>query len=49
VETIGLQHEQEFVVRARIRDGRRARGSGRTKRAAEKQAAAALLEQLQAR
>jgi len=46
VETIGLQHEQEFVVRARIRDGRRTRGSGRTKRAAEKQAAAALLEQL---
>ena len=49
LDTVGLQHEQEFVVRAHILDGRGARGRGRTKRAAEKQAAAALLEQLQAR
>ena len=46
VDTVGLQHEQEFVVRAHVIDGRDARGSGRTKRAAEKQAAAALLERL---
>ncbi len=48
IETIGLQHEQEFVVRAHIVDGRAANGSGRTKRAAEKQAAAHLLEALRA-
>jgi ribonuclease-3 len=46
VDTIGLQHEQEFVVRAYLIDGRTARGTARTKRAAEKLAAAALLQQL---
>lgn len=46
VETIGLQHEQEFVARAYLVDGREASGTGRTKRAAEKAAAGALLEQL---
>ncbi|MAD34629.1 MAG: ribonuclease III [Planctomycetes bacterium] len=46
VDTVGLQHEQEFVVRAHVIDGRDARGTGRTKRAAEKQAAATLLERL---
>ncbi|MCK5944082.1 MAG: ribonuclease III [Planctomycetes bacterium] len=46
VDTIGLQHEQEFVVRAHLEDGRDAEGTGRTKRAAEKQAAASLLESL---
>ncbi|MBL8747936.1 MAG: ribonuclease III, partial [Planctomycetes bacterium] len=47
VETIGLQHEQEFRVRAELRDGRSAEGRGRTKRAAEKDAAGTLLERLQ--
>jgi dsRNA-specific ribonuclease len=46
VATNGLQHEQEFVVAAKVVDGRSANGSGRTKRAAEKQAAAALLSTL---
>lgn len=46
VATNGLQHEQEFVVAAKVVDGRTATGSGRTKRAAEKQAAAALLSAL---
>lgn len=46
VETVGLQHEQEFVVRAKVLDGRGASGRGRTKRAAEKLAAAALLAEL---
>ena len=46
VETIGLQHEQEFVVRAKVLDGRHAAGQARTKRAAEKLAAAALLAAL---
>ena len=46
VRTEGLQHEQEFVVRAHLEDGRDASGTGRTKRAAEKQAAAVLLAQL---
>ena len=46
VETTGLQHEQEFVARAYLDDGRDATGNGRTKRAAEKHAAALLLEQL---
>jgi len=46
VETTGLQHEQEFVVRAHVLDGREATGSGRTKRAAEKAAAAYLLTEL---
>ena len=46
VETIGLQHEQEFVVRAYLIDGREANGTGRTKRAAEKAAAGALLTKL---
>jgi ribonuclease-3 len=43
VETVGLQHEQEFVVRARLLDGRHAEGTARTKRAAEKIAAERLL------
>jgi ribonuclease III len=46
VETIGAQHEQEFVVRAKVLDGRSAAGRARTKRAAEKIAAADLLETL---
>jgi ribonuclease-3 len=46
VETVGLQHEQEFVVRAKVLDGRGASGRARTKRAAEKLAAAALLDDL---
>jgi ribonuclease III len=46
VDTTGLQHEQQFVVRAKVQDGRGADGTARTKRAAEKLAAAALLEQL---
>jgi ribonuclease-3 len=46
VDATGLQHEQEFVVRAKVQDGRSADGRARTKRAAEKLAAAALLEQL---
>ncbi len=46
VETTGLQHEQEFVVRAKLLDGRAAEGCARTKRAAEKLAAAALLDNL---
>ena len=44
VDAIGLQHEQEFVVRAHLLDGREASGKGRTKRAAEKAAAGALLK-----
>jgi ribonuclease-3 len=48
IETTGLQHEQEFRVRARLADGRSEEGSDRTKRAAEKVAAARLLEQLAA-
>ncbi|MBM3973762.1 MAG: ribonuclease III [Planctomycetes bacterium] len=46
VETNGLQHEQEFVVAAKVIDGRDAVGRARTKRAAEKLAAAALLSTL---
>jgi ribonuclease-3 len=46
IDTVGLQHEQEFVVRAHVVDGREASGTGRTKRAAEKVAAADLLELL---
>ncbi|HEX6811986.1 MAG TPA: ribonuclease III [Planctomycetota bacterium] len=46
VETVGLQHEQEFVVRARLIDGRAQTGRGRTKRAAEKVAAELLLTSL---
>jgi ribonuclease-3 len=45
--TTGLQHEQEFQVGVRLADGRCAQGQGRTKRAAEKQAAANLLAGLQ--
>jgi ribonuclease-3 len=41
--TTGLQHEQEFRVVARLVDGRREEGVGRTKRAAEKVAAERLL------
>ena len=43
VETTGKQHEQQFVVRALLADGRHAAGRDRTKRAAEKKAAEALL------
>lgn len=43
LETTGLQHQQEFRVAARLSDGRRAEGCGRTKRAAEKQAADRML------
>ncbi|MBX3462005.1 MAG: ribonuclease III [Planctomycetes bacterium] len=46
--TTGLQHEQEFRVVARLEDGRRAEGAGRTKRAAEKLAAERLLADLAA-
>ncbi|MCA8953517.1 MAG: ribonuclease III [Planctomycetes bacterium] len=46
VETTGLQHEQEFRVVARLDDGRRGQGVGRTKRAAEKAAASALLDDI---
>jgi ribonuclease III len=46
VDTVGLQHEQEFVVRAHVLNGREASGKGRTKRAAEKVAAKSLLELL---
>ena len=46
VGTTGLQHEQEFIVRAKVLDGRSAKGSARTKRAAEKLAAATLLAEL---
>ena len=46
VATNGLQHEQEFEVAAKVVDGRSATGRGRTKRAAEKHAAAALLTAL---
>ncbi|MBZ0153472.1 MAG: ribonuclease III [Planctomycetes bacterium] len=46
VDTIGLQHEQEFVVRAKLADGRSETGTARTKRAAEKLAAAKLLAAL---
>ena len=48
LETTGLQHEQEFRVVARLEDGRREEGTGRTKRAAEKLAAERLLAQLSA-
>lgn len=47
LETIGLQHEQEFRVVARLLDGRREEGQARTKRAAEKAAAERLLARLQ--
>jgi ribonuclease-3 len=46
VTTVGLQHEQEFVVRAKLPDGQHAEGRARTKRAAEKLAAASLLDAL---
>ena len=46
VETTGRQHEQEFKVVARLQDGRRAEGVGKTKRAAEKVAAEVLLGKL---
>lgn len=47
VETTGQQHEQEFRVVAKLQDGRKADGTGRTKRAAEKVAAERLLARLQ--
>lgn len=48
LETTGLQHAQQFRVRARLDDGRGEEGTGRTKRSAEKLAASRLLEQLAA-
>jgi ribonuclease-3 len=48
IATTGPQHQQEFVVCAKLLDGRAAEGRARTKRAAEKLAAAALLDELQA-
>ncbi|MBL9076804.1 MAG: ribonuclease III [Planctomycetes bacterium] len=48
IETTGLQHEQQFRVVARLEDGRRDEGTGRTKRAAEKAAAERLLARLAA-
>jgi ribonuclease-3 len=48
IETVGLQHQQEFRVVARVLDGRREEGCGRTKRAAEKLAAERLLHKLTA-
>lgn len=45
-ETLGLQHEQQFRVVARLLDGRHEESQGRTKRAAEKGAAELLLERL---
>lgn len=45
-ETIGLQHEQQFRVVARLLDGRHEESQGRTKRAAEKGAAELLLARL---
>lgn len=47
VETTGLQHQQEFLVRARLDDGRNNEGTGSTKRAAEKAAASLLLAALE--
>ncbi|MGE3174821.1 MAG: ribonuclease III [Planctomycetota bacterium] len=46
VGTTGLQHEQQFRVRANLPDGRAAEGSGPNKRSAEKVAAARLLHKL---
>jgi ribonuclease-3 len=48
VETTGLQHEQQFRVRAGLDDHRSEEGTDRTKRGAEKQAAALLLRRLEA-
>jgi ribonuclease-3 len=47
-ETIGLQHNQQFRVIARLLDGRAAEGMDRTKRGAEKLAAERLLAALEA-
>ena len=47
IETTGLQHEQEFRVRARLTADTGEEGNGRTKRAAEKSAAAKLLIRLE--
>lgn len=46
LETTGLQHQQEFHVAVRVGGGHEAEGRGRTKRTAEKQAAASLLSRL---
>lgn len=48
IETLGLQHEQNFRVQARLEDGRAGEGEGTNKRAAEKVAAARLLAVLRA-
>ena len=47
LETLGLQHQQQFRVVARLLDGRAEEGVARTKRSAEKVAAERLLAQLQ--
>jgi ribonuclease III len=44
--TTGAPHAQEFAVRAKLANGQQAEGRARTKRSAEKAAAAALLERL---
>ncbi len=46
--TSGLQHQQQFNVRALLADGREASGNGPNKRTAEKAAAGALLANLHA-
>ena len=47
VETKGLQHEQEFRVEVRVADRALAEGTGRSKQAAEKEAAALGLDALE--
>ena len=47
VETTGRQHEQEFRVAVQVGSQNLAEGIGRSKQAAEKQAAALALEMLQ--
>ena len=47
VETTGRQHEQEFRVAVHVGTRNLAEGMGRSKQAAEKQAAAIALELLQ--
>ena len=46
METTGLQHQQEFCVRAHLPDGRSQTGTGPNKRTAEKAAAKRLLTKL---
>jgi ribonuclease-3 len=47
VRTLGLQHQQEFVVSVKLSDGRMCEGRGRNKRSAEKQAAASMLAEVE--